>query len=63
MSAFALGNFVGPTAAGFIVQLAGFPATTLLFFALYCVMFVVDLVKAVSQAMDFRHASDYEQMG
>ncbi len=45
MSAFALGNFVGPTAAGFLVQITGFPETTLMFFILYCIMFTVDLVQ------------------
>lgn len=44
MSAFALGNFAGPTVAGLVVQFMGFPKTTLIFFILYCVMLAVDLV-------------------
>ena len=47
MSAFALGNFVGPTLAGFIVQNAGFPNTTLLFFCLYAVMLVIDALSVI----------------
>ena len=47
MSAFALGNFVGPTLAGIIVQEVGFNVTTTIFFGLYCIMLVVDLIVAV----------------
>ena len=32
LSAFSLGNCVGPTFAGFLVQSAGFPSTTIIFF-------------------------------
>ncbi len=45
MSAFALGNFAGPTAAGLIVQTEGFPRTTFIFFILYSVMIIVDVIQ------------------
>jgi len=45
MSAFALGNFVGPTVAGLVVQVEGFPNTTFLFFVLYAVMVAVDVIQ------------------
>jgi MFS family permease len=41
-ASFYLGNFVGPTAAGFMVEAYGFRSTSVVFFALYCVMVLVD---------------------
>ena len=37
-----LGNFVGPTASGFSVEAYGFEWTTVVFFAMYCIILVVD---------------------
>ena len=42
-TSFYFGNFVGPTAAGFLVQDHGFRATTVLFFGLYVIFFFVDI--------------------
>ena len=41
-STFYFGNFVGPTAAGFIVENYGFKSTTLIFFGLYVFIIILD---------------------
>ena len=46
LSAFSLGNFVGPTLAGCLVQTEGFRRTTMIFFGLYAVMIIIDLIEA-----------------
>lgn len=43
-TSFYFGNFVGPTAAGFMVDEYGFRNTTMLFFAFYALFFLIDLV-------------------
>jgi len=47
LSAFSLGNFVGPTIAGILVQTQNFQTTTLIFFCLYVVMVIIDSVEAL----------------
>eukprot|EP00095_Tigriopus_kingsejongensis_P008420 maker-scaffold1403_size43014-snap-gene-0.10 protein:Tk08420 transcript:maker-scaffold1403_size43014-snap-gene-0.10-mRNA-1 annotation:"chromaffin granule amine transporter" len=47
MSAFALGNFIGPTIAGFIVELKGFEFTTLLFLCIYAFMVILDSLEVL----------------
>ena len=47
LSAFSLGNFVGPTIAGAIVQAKGYRFTTLVFFILFLLMFVIDVMEAI----------------
>ena len=47
LSAFSLGNFVGPTIAGILVQTQNFQTTTLIFFSLYVVMVIIDSVEAL----------------
>ena len=42
LSAFSLGNFLGPTIAGLLVDYMGFIATTLVFAGLYIVMVTFD---------------------
>ena len=54
LSAFSLGNFVGPTIAGALVQTEGFRHTTLIFFALYLVMFLLDIFEAISRKIEER---------
>jgi len=65
LSAFSLGNFVGPTIAGALVQTSGFADTTLIFFGLYAFMIVVDLVDIVVEKINNRiknRRSDYEEI-
>ena len=63
LSAFALGNFVGPTVAGLAVDIIGFRKTTIIFFALYAGMAALDAIEAVKQAARQRAASAYEELG
>jgi MFS family permease len=41
-SSFYLGNFLGPTVAGILVESFGFRLTTLIVFSLFIFMFIVD---------------------
>ena len=63
LSAFALGNFVGPTVAGVAVDVIGFRRTTIIFFALYAGMATLDAIEAIKQAARRRAASAYEELG
>lgn len=62
MSAFALGNFVGPTFAGFLVQSQGFPTTTVVFFGLYLVMTLVDSAEQCHTMVYRRMQNSYEEI-
>ena len=62
LSAFSLGNCVGPTFAGFLVQSVGFPSTTIIFFALYIVMFVLDISEAIHRWIQERRQTQYQQI-
>ena len=42
-TSFYLGNFLGPTVAGFLVEAYGFRNSTILFFSLLIVILVVDV--------------------
>jgi hypothetical protein len=57
-----LGNFVGPTIAGFAVDFVGFRDTTLIFFCLYVVMLVVDTIEAINMVMGERRLAMYDQL-
>ena len=61
LSAFALGNFVGPTVAGLLVNEIGFRRTTFIFFVLYVAMAVLDAIEAIGQSARQRAASAYDQ--
>ena len=63
MSSFALGNFVGPTIGGIVVQEVGFQYTTLVFFVLYSIMLLTDIVQAIVYVAKSRNQSQYEQIG
>ena len=41
-SSFYLGNFLGPTIGGFIVEAYGFAWTTIVYFCLYCFMILIN---------------------
>ncbi|TRY70790.1 hypothetical protein TCAL_04819 [Tigriopus californicus] len=62
MSAFALGNFVGPTFAGFLVQSEGFSSTTVVFFGLYLVMALVDSAELCQKIVSRRMQNSYEEI-
>jgi len=48
LSMFSLGNFVGPTVSGAVVQVMGFRFTTLVFFVLYISMLLFDIIDCVN---------------
>ena len=60
LSAFSLGNFVGPTLAGCLVQTEGFRMTTGIFFGLYTVMIIIDLCEAFHLYRKDRIREQYE---
>ena len=60
LSAFALGNFVGPTVAGLAVEVIGFRRTTIIFFAIYAAMAAIDAIEAIKLAARQRAASAYK---
>ena len=70
LSAFSLGNFVGPTIAGFLVDSLsteedpdlGFRETTLVFFILYAFMILVDIFEAMHTARRDRIRDQYENL-
>lgn len=59
LSAFSLGNFVGPTIAGFLVQTQGFRMATLIFFCLYVCMIVIDSIEGIWKQ---RRRQQYESL-
>ena len=46
-SSFYLGNFLGPTVGGLLVDAYGFAWTTIVFFFLYCFMIIVNLCELI----------------
>ncbi len=48
-ASFYLGNFVGPTLAGILVESWGFRKSSLLFWCLYLIITVVDVAELVSK--------------
>merc|ERR1740124_1881984 len=62
LSAFSLGNFVGPTIAGALVETEGFRNTTMIFFALYCLMLVLDVFEAIYRKLQERRQMLYQQI-
>ena len=62
LSAFSLGNFVGPTIAGALVETEGFRNTTLIFFFLYLVMLLLDIFEAVYRKIQEARQAVYEEI-
>ena len=70
LSAFSLGNFVGPTIAGCLVDSLstvedpdlGFRQTTLMFFVLYAVMILVDIFEAMHTFKRDSRRRQYENL-
>lgn len=57
LSVFSLGNFVGPTISGVLVQVKGFRFTTLIFFVLYLVMLLFDIIEAIKRKIQEKRQS------
>ena len=62
LSAFSLGNFVGPTIAGCLVQTEGFRVTTLVFFGLYSLMILIDIGEHIHTLRRNRIRDQYETL-
>ena len=46
-AAIAMGNFVGPTVGGILVEKIGFRYTTMVLFALYVFMFSIEYIETI----------------
>lgn len=62
LSAFSLGNFVGPTIAGALVETEGFRNTTLIFFSLYLVMLILDTFEGLFRFIQERRQRQYQEI-
>jgi hypothetical protein len=60
-SSFFLGNFVGPTLSGILVESYGFRTTTLVFFSIYCLNTLVDVAELIYQ-VKINSKNDYERL-
>ena len=60
-TAFYFGNFLGPTVAGVTVDLYGFRATTVGFFALMCLILIADFFE-LSYTIKASKKHEYEQL-
>ncbi len=59
---FFAGNFVGPTAAGVIVEAIGFPNTTVIFFVLFICAFAMDIGELIYQRVMWKRMEGYDQL-
>ena len=44
-AAFYLGNFIGPTVSGFLVEILGFEFTSMMLFGVYIVIWILDVLE------------------
>ncbi len=58
-SSFNLGNFIGPTSAGFIVEAYGFRDATFVYIWIYVIMIFVDVGVLIYEC---RSSSAYEEL-
>ena len=61
-ASFYIGNFIGPTVAGFLVDAYGFEWTTIVFFGLYCFILIVDVCELTFNVRQSKIHSIYEKM-
>jgi hypothetical protein len=60
-SSFFLGNFVGPTVSGILVDNYGFRWTTVVFFVIYCINIGVDTLELI-YTVRVRRKAEYESL-
>ena len=61
-ASFYIGNFIGPTAAGFLVDAYGFEWTTVVFFSLYVFILLVDVFELSYNVKKTNIDLSYEKM-
>ena len=61
-ASFYIGNFIGPTAAGFLVDAYGFERTTVVFFSLYIFILLVDIFELSFNVKKTKEALSYDKM-
>ena len=62
-ASFNLGTFIGPTAAGFMVEYWGFRNATLLFLFIYVIMFCVNLTDVLLKRSKLsKQKQNYEEI-
>ena len=54
LSAFSLGNFIGPTIAGELVERYGFQYASFVFFILFTLVLIKDVIEAVVEIVQSR---------
>ena len=61
-ASFYIGNFIGPTVSGFLVDAYGFEWTTIVFFGLYAFILVVDICELSYNISKSRKHVQYENI-
>ena len=61
-ASFYIGNFIGPTVAGFLVDAYGFQWTTIVFFGLYGFILIVDICELSYNIIKSRTHVQYENI-
>ena len=61
-ASFYIGNFIGPTVSGFLVDAYGFEWTTIVFFGLYLFILVVDICELSYNIRKSRTHVQYENI-
>ena len=61
-ASFYIGNFIGPTVSGFLVDAYGFEWTTIVFFGLYGFILVVDICELSYNIRKSRTHVQYENI-
>ena len=61
-ASFYIGNFIGPTVAGFLVDAYGFKWTTMVFFGLYGFILLVDIFELTYNVKKSKDTVSYEKM-
>ena len=61
-ASFYIGNFIGPTVAGFLVEAYGFEWTTIVFFGLYAFILVVDICELTYNWRQSKLHNGYERL-
>ena len=61
-ASFYIGNFIGPTAAGFLVDAYGFEWTTVVFLSFNCFILLVDIFELAFNVKKSKKPSSYEKL-